>query len=87
MPSDQAGLLNKADVSQFESQLAQDKYQKVADETALEGYRLQLKQLMELDGDDNLVLADPVLENNVLAELPSKQEVYDHAVGTRPTVG
>ena len=42
----QAGLLNKADVSQFESQLAQDKYQKVADETALDGYRLQLKQLM-----------------------------------------
>ena len=80
----QAGLLNKADVSQFEAQLAKDKYQKVADETALEGYRLQLKQLMELDGDDNLVLADPVLENNVLAELPSKQEVYDHAVGTRP---
>ena len=80
----QAGLLNKADVSQFEAQLAKDKYQKVADETALEGYRLQLKQLMELDGDDNLVLADPVLENNVLAELPSKQEVYDHAVGSRP---
>ena len=80
----QAGLLNKADVSQFEAQLAKDKYQKVADETALEGYRLQLKQLMELDGDDNLVLADPVLENNVLAELPGKQEVYDHAVGTRP---
>ena len=80
----QAGLLNKADVSQFEAQLAKDKYQKVADETALEGYRLQLKQLMELDGDDNLVLADPVLENNVLAELPSKQEVYDHALVSRP---
>ena len=79
-----AGLLNKADVSQFESQLAQDKYQKVADETTLENYRLQLKQIMELDGDENLVLADPTLESNVLAELPSKQEVYQHAVETRP---
>ena len=69
----EAGLLNKADVSQFESQLAQDKYQKVAHETTLEGYRLQLKQLLELDGDENLTLADPVLENNVLAELPNKQ--------------
>ena len=38
-----AGLLNKADVSQLESQLAQDKYQKVADETTLDNYRLQLK--------------------------------------------
>ena len=79
-----AGLLNKADVSQFEAQLAQDKYQKVADETTLEGFRLQLKQLMELDGDDKLLLADPKLEKNVLAELPSKQEVYQHAVMTRP---
>ncbi len=80
----QAGLLNKADVSQFESQLAQDKYQKVADETTLEGFRLQLKQLMELDGDDALLLSDPTLESNVLAELPSKQRVYEHAMSTRP---
>ena len=80
----QAGLLNKADVSQFESQLAQDRYQKVADETTLESFRLQLKQLMELDGDDVLQLADPTLENNVLAELPSKQQVYEHALSSRP---
>ncbi len=80
----QAGLLNKADVSQFESQLAQDKYRKVADETTLDGYRLQLKQLMELDGDENLVLADPDMESNVLAELPSKQQVFDHAMASRP---
>lgn len=79
-----AGLLNKADVSQFESQLAQDKYQKVADQTSLDGYRLQLKQLMELDGDDNLVLADPQFTNNVLAELPAKQDVFQNAIASRP---
>ena len=39
---------------------------------------------MELDGDDILQLADPTLENNVLAELPSKQQVYEHALSTRP---
>ena len=80
----QAGLLNKADVAQFESQLAQDKYQKVADQTALDGYLLQLKQLMELDGDDNLLLADPQLMNDVLANLPDKQAVFQHAVASRP---
>ena len=80
----QAGLLNKADVSKFESQLAQDKYQKVADQTALDGYRLQLKQLMELDGDDNLVISDPELLSNVLADLPDKQTVFQHAVASRP---
>ena len=82
----QAGLLNKADVSQFESQLAQDKYQKVADETTLDNYRLQLKQLMELDGDEKLVIADPALESNVLAELPNKQLVYEHAIASRPEI-
>ena len=80
----QAGLLNKADVSQFESQLAQDKYQKVADETTLDGFRLQLKQLMELDGDENLLLADPQLSANVLADLPDKQTVFQTAVASRP---
>lgn len=80
----QAGLLNKADVSQFESQLAQDKYQKVADETALDGYRLQLKQLMELDGDETLLLADPQLTGDVLADLPDKQTVFQNAVASRP---
>lgn len=80
----QAGLLNKADVSQFESQLAQNKYQKVADETTLDSYRLQLKQLMELDGDENLQLADPQLMGNVLAVLPDKQTVFQNAVASRP---
>ena len=80
----QAGLLNKADVSQFESQLAQDKYRKVSDETTLEGFRLQLKQLMELDGDEALNLADPNMEANVLAELPNKQVVFEHAMANRP---
>jgi len=81
-----AGLLNKADVSQLESQTAQDKYQKVADETTRDNYKLQLKQLMELDGDAELNLADPELENDVLAELPAKLEVYNHAVETRPEI-
>ena len=80
----QAGLLNKADVSQFESQLAQNKYQKVADETTLDSYRLQLKQLMELDGDEKLQLADPQLTGNALADLPDKQTVFQNAVASRP---
>jgi len=81
-----AGLLNKADVSKLESQTAQDKYQKVADETTRDNYKLQLKQLMELDGDEALVLADPDLENDVLAEMPAKLDVYNHAIATRPEI-
>ncbi|MBO4871663.1 MAG: TolC family protein [Muribaculaceae bacterium] len=81
-----AGLLNKADVSQMESQLANDQYQKVADETSLADYKLQLKQLMELDGDYELQLADPVLEADVLEPLPSKTDVYQSALTYRPEI-
>ena len=81
-----AGMLNKADVSQMESQLANDQYQKVADETSLADYKLQLKQLMELDGDYDLVLADPVLASEVLAPLPSKVDVYQSALTYRPEI-
>ena len=81
-----AGMLNKADVSQMESQLANDQYQKVADETSLADYKLQLKQIMELDGDYDLVLADPVLASEVLAPLPSKIDVYQAALLSRPEI-
>ena len=81
-----AGMLNKADVSQMESQLANDQYQKVADETSLADYKLQLKQIMELDGDYDLVLADPELASEVLAPLPSKADVYQAALIYRPEI-
>ncbi|MBR1881476.1 MAG: TolC family protein [Muribaculaceae bacterium] len=81
-----AGLLNRADVAQMESQLAKDQYQKVADETTLAQYQLQLKQLMELDGDAPLVLADRQREDNVLAPLPTKMSVYEAALASRPEV-
>ncbi len=81
-----AGMLNKADVSQMESQLANDQYQKVADETSLADYKLQLKQLMELDGDYDLVLADPELASEVLAPLPGKADVYQAALIYRPEI-
>ena len=81
-----AGMLNKADVSQMESQLANDQYQKVADETSLTDYKLQLKQIMELDGDYDLVLADPELASEVLAPLPSKADVYQAALIYRPEI-
>ncbi|MBQ9217591.1 MAG: TolC family protein [Muribaculaceae bacterium] len=82
----QAGLLNKADVSQMQSQLAQDQYQKVADETTLDDYKLQLKQLMELDGDERLTLVDPELTASVLEPLPAKADVYQAALLTRPEI-
>ncbi len=81
-----AGLLNKADVAQLQSQVASDRYQKVTDETSRDSYKLQLKQLLELDGDEALVISDPDLESQVLTPLPAKADVYAHAVQTRPEI-
>lgn len=79
-----SGLLNKADVAQLESQLASDRYQLVADQGALQQYKLQLKQLLELDGDANIEVVTPNLDVNVLAPLPDKNDVYNAAVLYRP---
>lgn len=82
----QAGMLNRADVSQLESQLANDRYQLVADQMAVADYKLRLKQLLELDGDTTITIADPMLTADVLAPLPLKSEVYAAAVTQRPEV-
>ena len=81
-----AGLLNKADVSQLESQLATDKYQLVADQTALDETKLQIKQLLELDGDENFEVAITSVDDDVLAPLPAKADVYAAALNWRPEI-
>lgn len=81
-----SGLLNKADVSQLESQLATDKYQKVADQTTLDDYKLQLKQLLELDGDEAFDIPEQNLDGDVLAPLPNKSDVYATALTLRPEI-
>jgi outer membrane protein len=81
------GTLNKADVAQFESQVSTDKYQLVSDQSALANYKLQLKQLLELDGDEEMNISMPELETmNVLTPLPSKSDVFTAAVNNRPEI-
>lgn len=80
------GVLNKADVAQLEAQCANDKYQLVADQATLDNYKLQLKQLLELDGDEELNIVVPNLDRDVTATLPSKRDVYNAALELRPEV-
>ena len=44
------GSISKADLAQLEAQESNDKYQLVTAESSLRNYKLQLKQLLELDG-------------------------------------
>lgn len=82
-----AGSISKADLAQLESQYSTDKYQLVLSETTLNDYKLQLKQLLELDGNEEMDLVLPELDNNsALLPLPNKMQVYSTALTIMPEI-
>ena len=81
------GSISKADLAQLESQVGNDKYKLVTSESTLRNYKLQLKQLLELDGTDEMTLALPTLsDEQVMKVLPSQADVYQTALTTRPEI-
>lgn len=81
------GSISKADLAQLESQVGNDKYQLVTSESTMRNYKLQLKQLLELDGTDEMTLALPTLsDEQVMKVLPSQADVYQTALTTRPEI-
>ncbi|MCR4860040.1 MAG: TolC family protein [Bacteroidales bacterium] len=83
----EAGELSKVDVAQLESQYATHLYQVTTARTQFDNYKLQLKQLLELDITDEIQLADPSAdEAKVLSLLPTKEQVYENAMETMPEI-
>lgn len=82
-----AGSISKVDLAQLESQYSADQYQLVVAETNLANYKLQLKQLLEMDITDELQLAPPVLgDKDMLTPLPPKQTIYATSLAVMPEV-
>ena len=76
-----AGSISKVDFAQLESQLFNNEYQLTVSRTNLDNYRLQLKQLLELDIDQEMELAGiEAGEEDVLRLLPEKTRVYERAL-------
>ena len=83
----QAGSISKVDFAQLESQYASDEYQVVVASASLDNYKLQLKQLLELDITEEMNLAAPAIqESEVLSALPAKAEIYATALGAMPEI-
>ena len=83
----EAGSLSKADLAQLEAQVSNDRYQVVTAEATLQDYRLQLKQLLELDGEQEMELYLPQLgDDAALAPLPAKADVFRAALALRPEI-
>lgn len=82
-----AGSISKVDLAQFESQYASDRYQVTVARTSLDDYRLQLKQLLELDIDQEMRIASPTIDEEVvLATLPAKGDIYATALEVMPEI-
>ncbi len=82
-----AGSISRVDFAQLESQLSTDKYQLVVANTNLDNYKLQLKQLLELDITEDISIYVPELsEADVLAPLPTKQTVYNTSLAVMPSI-
>lgn len=82
-----AGSIARSDLAQLEAQVSSNNYQLVSSETTLQDYKLQLKQLLELDGDFEMDIYIPeVDDSSVLSPLPAKDDVYQTALGLRPEI-
>ena len=82
-----AGSISRVDFAQLQSQYSSDEYQVVVASSTLYNYKLQLKQLLELDIMEEMNPAVPgVKEENVLKALPSKDEVYATALKVMPQI-
>ncbi|GHV51788.1 transporter [Bacteroidia bacterium] len=82
-----AGAISRVDYAQLESQYSTNKYQLVVSQKNLDNYKLQLKQLLELDMATDMQIAVPGLEDSeVLQSLPDKASVYAATLGAMPEV-
>ena len=83
----EVGKMSKADVAQLSAQRAADEYGIVEARANISKYKLQLKQLLELDGQTGFDIVVPTTtDNQALAAIPSMQGVYEQALLSRPEI-
>ena len=83
----QVGSMSKAECSQLSATRAQDEYKVVQAESAVQGYKRQLKALLEIIDDDDFDVADTESTDAMaLQPIPSLQSVYDAAKANRPEI-
>lgn len=79
------GKMSRADLAQLSAQRATDEYNVVEAQGQLANYKLQLKQLLELTGDEQFDIAvPPTTDSEALADIPTLSSVYEEAIIGRP---
>lgn len=83
----EVGKMSKADLAQLTAQRSSDEYAIVEAGSQLANAKLQLKQLLELTGDEAFDVAIPATTNDMaLAPIPGLQSVYESALTSRPEI-
>ncbi len=82
-----AGSIAQSDYAQLNAQYSTDEYQLTLSQGTLADYKLQLKQLIELDEMDEMEIARPQQDEiAALSPLPEKTDVYRAALELRPEI-
>ena len=83
----EVGKMSKADLAQLSAQRANDEYSIVEAKSQLMNYELQLKQLLEITDEERFQVAIPKIgDDQILAEIPAIQTVYEMALVNRPEI-
>jgi outer membrane protein len=81
------GNMSKAELAQLTAQRATDEYNLVAAKASLETQKLQLKQLLEITGDQEFEIALPSSsDQHALSDIPTLNDVYEQALTLRPEI-
>lgn len=82
-----AGSITRSEYAQVEAQYSSDKYNLVLSQNTFDNYKLQLKQLLELEYETEFEVYFPDIANDdVLTLLPSQYDVYQTALKLMPEV-
>lgn len=82
-----SGAISVSDYTQIVSQYSTDVYTLTTSQASLRNYQLQLKQLLELNAEVDMMIDSVIYpEKLVLSPLPSRTAVYEAALGIRPEI-
>lgn len=83
----EVGRMSKADLAQLTAQRATDEFNLVEAKSNLANYKLQLKQLLEITGEEDFDIAIPeASDEQALSEIPGLGSVYEKALALRPEI-
>ena len=81
------GKMSCSDLAQLEAQMMSGRYDVVNSKTQVDNYKLQLKQLLELTGTDDIKIVPLTqVEQAAMETIPDKQQVYQTALNIRPEI-